>query len=153
MITICVIIGILSILAGFSNSIMDTIKFHYHNSIFSKMKEGFWKTWFDPNSWKLKWKYVNGERIKLERAPWYYLWIYNPGYKERFIYSSTLFVGATNAWHFFQSVMFTSLQVAILLPLGLLFSFTFWQYIVAIIVMKLALSCTFELFWNKIWKK
>ena len=143
---------LLSVIAGVSNSIMDTIKMQYKGSDFDRMKEGFWKTWFNPNSWELKWEYVDGRRIETKNSPWYYLGLYNPGYKEKFKYSSTLFVGITNAWHFFQSIMLSSLQIGILLPLGLYLGFSLYGYLIIFLLIKISFSWTFELFWNKIWK-
>ncbi|MFW6246618.1 MAG: hypothetical protein ACOC22_00380 [bacterium] len=83
---------ILIIIAGISNAIMDTLQFRYSRSIFSKFKNQQW--WNPTLSWRNKWK--NGD--------------YSQG--ERFWGSSRWFVRFTDAWHFFQGLMFTCLFLA-----------------------------------------
>ena len=73
---------ILVLLAGISEAVMDKLQFHYDKSVFISLPHQiFW----DPLiSWKNKWK--DGDK--------------NNG--EKFWGSSTIFVGFTDAWHFFK---------------------------------------------------
>jgi hypothetical protein len=73
---------LLFVLAGFCESVMDKLQFHYDISIFKNFKNQlFW----DPRiSWRNKYK--NGDPLK----------------GESFFLSKSLFVGITDAWHFFK---------------------------------------------------
>ena len=80
-----IIIGALFILlSGVAEAIMDKLQFHFHESVFSNMKSTNW--WNPYKSWKNKWK--NGDKSQ----------------GEKFLFSSTLFVFTTDAWHFFKFV-------------------------------------------------
>jgi hypothetical protein len=70
------------LLSAISDSVMDILQFHYSNSIFKKFKNNlFW----DPSiSWRNKYK--DGDP---QKGP-------------KFFLSNTLFVGVTDAWHFFK---------------------------------------------------
>ena len=85
---------ILIVLIGIINALMDIIMGRYNQSIFSLFNPDWWNPQL---SWKHKWVYPLESTIKA----WYYFGFY-PRYKERFIYSSTIFVGLTDAWHFFK---------------------------------------------------
>ena len=67
--------------------------------------------------WARKWTWENvGGRWRAKRqkkAPWYYLWIYRPTNKEKFIYSSTILVWLTDGEHLFQLLKDISLAIAI----------------------------------------
>lgn len=53
------------------------------------------------NTWKNKYS----EPLKPTTvAPWYYMWIYKPSYKEKYPYSSTLLVFLTDKWHLYESI-------------------------------------------------
>jgi hypothetical protein len=66
-------------LVGLFEGIMDKLQFHYNKSIFKNFKN---KQFWNPKiSWKNKWK--NGDKDK----------------GEKFLFSSTLFVFTTDAWH------------------------------------------------------
>lgn len=86
----------LLILAGISAAIMWKIQFHWERSIFSEYK-GRGDIWLSPMGWVLKYK--NGD--------------HNQG--RRFFGSTTFLVWLTDGFHFFQMVMFTSLEAAIVL--------------------------------------
>jgi hypothetical protein len=89
-------IGLLLIcIAGISEGIMDKIQFHFHKSIFKNFNNHLF--WNPDLSWRNKWK--NG----------------NPEQGERFIFSSTLLVGLTDAWHMFKSVRTFSLFLGMFL--------------------------------------
>lgn len=136
----------LLILAGISNSIMDTIKFRFYESKLKFIS----KEWFLPDSWKLKWKWKNNQRILNNKKLWYYLWLYKPQYKEAFPYSTTILVFLTNAWHFFQFIMLSSFQAAISITISMVYCFNWWQFIVIFFIIKIIYNSTFELFWKKI---
>lgn len=78
-------IGFLSfVLAGMSEGVMDTLQFHYSNSIFYHLKN---KLFWNPEiSWKNKYK--DGD----------------PKKGEKFLFSTTLFVSLTDAWHLFKLI-------------------------------------------------
>ena len=146
-----ILILLLIIIGAISNSIMDTIRFRFSKSKFSKLK-GFWYSWFEPNSWKHKWKFIDGKMIIVEKPLWYYLFLFNPGHKEKFPYSSTFLVFLTDAWHFFKSLMFLCFNIITLLLIISLISLSWWQYALIFISIIFLRGVVFELFWNKIWK-
>jgi hypothetical protein len=74
----------LIILSGVAEAIMDTLQFHYDNSIFKKFKNQ--RFWYPGFSWMNKWK--DGD----------------PKNGERFLGSSTIFVALTDAWHLFKFI-------------------------------------------------
>ena len=95
-------------------------------------------------SWKNKWKWKDKRRIKLnwkywdvkiwkfqfrfKFGLWTYLWILKPKYKERFIWSSTLFVCLTDGEHLFQFLKFRFIEIGFLI--------VSWQLVVAWIIGK-----------------
>ena len=82
-------------LAGLSAGIMWTIQFRWERSVFSEWK-GRGMIWLSPLGWHLKYK--NGDPKK---GPAF------PG-------STSIFVWLTDGFHFFQFVMFTSFELAII---------------------------------------
>jgi hypothetical protein len=96
---------ILLAIAGVFNAIYEILFTSYKYSVFSNLDPQYW----DPKtSWKYKWKYP------LRPAPvkWYYF-VFQPRYKERFPYSSTILVWLTDAWHLFKALMLGCLMGAI----------------------------------------
>lgn len=86
---------VLIIIAGISNAIMDTLQFRYSRSIFKNFKN---QKWWNPSlSWRNKWK--NGD--------------YKQG--EKYWGSSRWFVRFTDAWHFFQGLMFSCFFLTVIL--------------------------------------
>lgn len=84
------------LIAGAAEGIMDSLQFHFERSIFSIFKN---RLFWDPKiSWRNKWK--DGD----------------PDLGERFRFSSTLFVGLTDAWHLFKTVR--NLLLFISIPIG-----------------------------------
>jgi hypothetical protein len=75
---------ILVLISGMAESVMDSLQFHYHKSIFKDFENQLF--WNPLNSWRNKWK--NGD----------------PKQGEKFLGSSTLFVGLTDAWHLFKTI-------------------------------------------------
>lgn len=133
------------ILAGFSNSIMDTIRFRFDRTIFSKIKNPKWMDWVDPKlSWDNKWK--------TKKA-----------IEEKFPGSSTYLVFITDLWHFAQALMilFFILSGISLIPFALssctlltfILKYPILSIITHILLCFFAFGGTFELFWNKIWIK
>jgi len=62
-------------------------------------------------SWVNKWKRVPSEYFGVPaflvpntKPLWYYLWLYNPEYKEAFPYSSTFLIFGTDFWHGCQTL-------------------------------------------------
>ncbi len=69
--------------SGVSKAIMDKVNFHFKHSIFNSLK--FKQTFWNPKiSWKNKWK--NNDKSQ----------------GEKFLFSSTILVFTTDAWHLFQ---------------------------------------------------
>lgn len=121
------IILILLLIGGISNAIMDALQFRYSTSIFRNFKN---QQWWNPSiSWKNKWK--NGDNTQ----------------GERFWGSSRWFVRFTDAWHFFQGLMFTCFIFSIVLYTP------FINWWVDFIGFYLLFTSTFVLFYNKIFIK
>lgn len=98
---------ILCALAGALNATYEILFVSFKYSIFSKLNPQYW----DPKtSWVYKWRYP------LRPAPnrWYYFG-FIPRHEERFPYSSTIFVWATDAWHLFKAIMLVCLMSAMVL--------------------------------------
>lgn len=74
---------------------------------------------FPDGGWARKWDWTfNDERGEWElipdtKAPWWYFNLWKPPYKERFIYSYTLFVWLTDGEHLFQLLKDISLSFAV----------------------------------------
>ena len=77
-----VVVCILLFISAVAKAIMDKLSFHYSSSVFPKLTkaENFWNPQF---SWRNKYK--NGDSKQ----------------GEKFLGSSTIFVGLTDAWHLF----------------------------------------------------
>ena len=111
------ILSLFFIFLAFSlNGFMDKIDHNWSSSIFKNIdKNSRLYKWMNPRvSWYNKWKLKDGKLIPLDEAPFYYLWLYNPKYKERFIYSSTFLVFLTDAWHLAKHFMILSIILSIL---------------------------------------
>jgi hypothetical protein len=66
------------------------------------------------NSWVNKWRRDSyGNLVPNDKPLFYYLWTYCPPYKERFIYSATLFSALTDPWHAYQSLSKWSILFAV----------------------------------------
>lgn len=90
-------VGILAmfVIAGIFKAMMDTLQFHFHQSIFSTSR--FDQRYVNPN---LSWvnKYKNRD----------------PRQGERFLGSTTFFVFITDAWHLSQFLFLNSLFIALI---------------------------------------
>lgn len=127
---------ILIIIAGISKSIMDTVDFHFKQSIFSKIKNIKIRNWFnEKEGWKNKYK----DRDK-SKGP-------------AFFGSTTFLVFVTDSWHFFQFIMLSSLFLSLTLAFTICVSLNWYYWILVFFVSKSLMTGTFELFWSKILKK
>ena len=121
---------ILVALAAVCNSIMDILRDKFEQSVFSN-KNLDRRYWDAKISWQNKWH--GGNR--------------NLG--EKFFGSSTFLVFLTDAWHFFQFLMFSCIEfsVALLFGLGLI------QTILIFIGLKVVRTLVFEICWKYLFKK
>jgi hypothetical protein len=110
---------------------MDTLQFHYDNSIFKRFKNQ--RFWYPSFSWMNKWK--NGD----------------PKQGERFLGSSTIFVGLTDAWHTFKLLhnlsIFLGLFFIAISQVTILWMF--FYFIIARIIFGLSFSLFFWI-WTKL---
>lgn len=121
------VVLILLIIAGISNAIMDVLRFRYNKSIFLNFRN---QNWWNPNiSWRNKWK--DG----------------NPENGEKFWGSSRWFVRFTDAWHFFQGLMFTCFFLSIIIYIPL------FNVVIDFIIIYVTFTTTFEIFFKKIFIK
>jgi hypothetical protein len=97
---------ILIALAGALNATYEILFTGFNKSIFRNLNPEFW----NPNeSWIYKWDTPIKE---YSESKWYYFG-YAPRYKERFPYSSTVFVFLTDAWHLFKSLMLGCIMISV----------------------------------------
>lgn len=94
-------------LGGMFNSIMDILFTNYKGSIFALLDNPLF--WNPDVSWKNKWAqpYPQPPEDK-----WYYFG-FVPPYKERFPYSSTIFVFLTDAWHLAKALMLLCIMISV----------------------------------------
>jgi len=112
---------------------MDTVDFHFNESIFSTLKKKMW--WNESEGWKNKYK---------DR---------DPSKGRAFPGSLTWLVWITDSWHFFQMIMLSSLFISITLSLTICLSLQWYWWILIFFTSKGLMTGTFELFWSKVWKK
>ena len=108
---------LLVLAAGFFNGLMDHLQFHDSE--------------YNPaNTWKAKYKNdAEGNLIKSEKSPWYYLGLYSPKYVEAFPFSSTALVALTDPWHKYKMLCFASLRTALILVFATYTSYNTTTYI------------------------
>ena len=134
---------ITSIISAFLVGIVNSLKDLSSIDFFSK------KWWNKSNSWKNKWKLDKDDNIILnEKKYWYYLYYFTPKYKERFIYSSTIFVSLTDGWHLLQKIQFT----IVYLNVALLISTSILQFILYFLLVYTVFTLTFSIFYTTIQK-
>lgn len=78
--------------------------------------------WWNRDSWMNKWDTI----WPVNFNHWWYFGFYTPQYKEKFMFSSTILVFLTDAWHFFEWVKHRAIHVG----LGYLISRDLWQFMV-----------------------
>ncbi len=133
------ILFILIVISGIAKSISDTVADHYDKSIFPKFKKPFF--WNKEISWKNKYK--NQE----------------PQQGERFLFSTTIFVWLTDAWHLFNMIQNTALIFAIIVGITIPIETVFtegkntFSYVILFIILKLLHTASFQLFYKNIWIK
>lgn len=89
------------VIGSFFKGKMDTVLFKSNNS-----------------GWNKKWKLSStGKLIKYNEKDWYYFGFY-PKFKERFPYSSTIFVCFTDDWHKYQFLFLRCLYLAVTIQLS-----------------------------------
>ena len=126
-------------LAAICNAVMDVVSFHYKTSIFTKFNPQWWNPAI---SWKNKYvdysKFAEytGKVSKLEKR----IFILN-------LFSIKYPTFLTDAWHFFKSLMIVLLGFAIVLYVPVV------NIYVDIILVGFAWNLTFNVFYNKIFKK
>lgn len=114
---------VLVCVAGIANALMDSIAFHFHESMFRACNREFW----DPEiSWRNK--YIDGD-VSKGRRKW---WII------------PIPVAFTDAWHLLKSIMLNSMFLAI----GVLIGTTFLTVAVWFLVVKSAYGLFFKLFYH-----
>ena len=119
-------------LAAICNAVMDVISFHYKQSIFTKFNPQWWNPAI---SWKNK--YIDWDNdVRMEKV----IYIGN-------LFSIKYPTFLTDAWHFFKSLMIVLLGFAIVLYVPVV------NIYVDIILVGLAWNLTFNVFYNKIFKK
>ena len=97
---------ILIALAGALNATYEILFTGFSQSIFKKLNPEFWNPL---ESWKFKWASPFPQAVE---DKWYYFG-FLPRYKERFPYSSTVFVFLTDAWHLFKALMLGCIMLAV----------------------------------------
>lgn len=135
---------LLMIVAGFAKAICDTIQFKFE---FSLLKT-FGKWWNPRESWKLKYT----DALTSTKKAWWYLGLYKPSYDERFAYSTTVFVGFTDAWHFWQLIHHLTLLSA-----GICFGVTLSYllflsllYLLLVLPLYIVFALTFHIWFHNI---
>ena len=122
---------------GVAKAIGDTLLYRYDQSLFSNLSN---QEFYDPSlSWKNKYDLTTCQT----KAPWYYLNLYTPKYKEAFPYSTTILVAFTDAWHLTNWIRNRSFDIILLMYIP-------W-YLVIIII--LARQLGFSLFYYSILKE
>lgn len=94
-------------MAGFFNSIMDILFTNYSGSVFALLDKPLF--WNPQVSWKNKWAQPYPQPPENK---WYYFG-FIPPYKERFAYSSTIFVFLTDGWHLSKALMLLCIMLSV----------------------------------------
>jgi len=86
--------------------------FMFFNELEDECIRGTWtgklSKWNSKTSWKNKWKLDNNQNLVPYKKKWYHFGIDMP-FEERYPYGSTLFVGFSDAEHFFQMMKIFSI--------------------------------------------
>jgi hypothetical protein len=128
---LCITIGILVCMATACRATKDTLAHHYSSSIFSG--KGFNPLFWDNNiSWENKWK--NGDKKQ----------------GEKFLFSSTVFVWTTDAWHMLSAIELMSMHLAIAMTLSLVTGINILLLLVGI---KVLYAIVFNYLYDKALKK
>lgn len=117
------IFGIIaSLISGVSKAFRDTLAHHFETSIFRNLNPQFWNPVLSGNN---KWK--NGDKKQ----------------GEKFLFSSTLWVALTEAWHVFEmlNVFFICVGVGFLV-----FYMGLWGAVIARILYGISFTIAYRLF-------
>jgi len=146
---------ILIFLAGIFNAFMDEFKIWSSSRWWNLPKTHWFYKWAgDGASWKNKWAvYPNGSLKANTKRLWYYLWLYKPAYKERFPYSTTILVFATDGWHFFQMLWRTSFTFAVVFYVPILTISYIPDWISQFVYLTIAYLVPFNIFYEYILRK
>jgi hypothetical protein len=126
-------------IAGMCNALYEIIFVSFNQSIFRNLNPLFW----NPEvSWQNKWAQPFPQPAE---DKWYYFG-FTPRYKERFPYSSTIFVWLTDAWHLFKAIMLTCIMAAIVLYVPIVSPF------VDFILLYCTFTFVFTLFYDYIFR-
>lgn len=101
-------IAIIVLIASAFNGHMDHLQFH--DSAYNPAET--WKNKYAQDS--------EGNLVAQDGAVWYYFGLYKPAYKEKFTYSSTLFVSLTDRWHRSKTISFALFRLALVLSIAFL---------------------------------
>lgn len=127
------------ILAGLFNGFMDVFSFKWNRKDFNEIESRKLRFWLNPNqSWKLKYKLGNdGNIIKDEDG--------NP--IPRFLFSDTIFVFLTDAWHKNQFWMFTffTLPIALVVDAITYFDVLILNDLIEMIILRTCISIGFHM--------
>ena len=109
---------------------MDTIRYRWNTCLFKDMK---WQNWINPAiSWHTKWeidKRLFGKQIN---------WV------DKLMSTTLIWI---DLWHFAKMIMISSFIGSILLYQPI------FKWYVDVIILYCAFTCTFEIFFSKIWIK
>lgn len=119
-----IILFVFCVFQGVSEAIMDTLNFHYENSIFRKLNPQFWDI-------RISYENKNKPKNKIIRT-----------------LTRTVLVGFTDFWHFFKMLK-TFFQLIILIFVYI-YSTNICMYIVLLITTTIISKIFFELFYSKI---
>jgi hypothetical protein len=131
--------GLCLIVSAIGKAVMDTLRFHFSGSVFSKHACNIF---VDPSvSWENK--YRNGD----------------PDQGERFPGSTTIFVFTTDLWHLSQFLFLRLFFAAIIcyhLSPGasvLVYDLGFWNMAIDYVALSALFGATFTVFYSKIFKR
>ena len=114
---------ILIVLGAFFKGVMDSLQFHYQNSIFRNLNAQYW----DPSkSWRNKYK--GGD----------------PSLGPKFIGSTTFLVWISDGWHLMQMFFLNSMILAIVFYTNI---FNIWiDFIILTLLFKIIFQCLYTNF-------
>jgi len=132
---------VLSILAGYYNALMD-LSSEGHEGITYRGKEVEAKD----ESWKNKWKIVDGQFTQDNLNPWYYflhrkLGVVKLYTDEKFPLSSTALVWLTDDWHFFKFIFYRCIDAISVILLVTVIGY--WA-LIGILVIPIVRAMSFE---------
>jgi hypothetical protein len=113
-------------IAGFCEAVMDTLQFHFSSSMFYCFKN---KYFWDPTiSWRNKYKNKD------------------PLAGPRFLFSTTLFVGLTDGWHFFKLLRNLFIVIGVFILLYAIVG-PIWA-LVYVVIARVVFGLVFTFFYN-----